>query len=148
MSRVAEEILEENIHQLVSFKLGEEEYGVKIAKVHEIITMIPITKLPRSGEYVDGVINLRGNIITVINLHRRFGIPEKESDGLTRIMVVEIKGRTVGLIVDSVTEVMRVADDLLQDPPESASQVNEKFISKVAKMNNRLIILLSLDEII
>ncbi|MCZ7603991.1 MAG: chemotaxis protein CheW [Melioribacteraceae bacterium] len=134
--------------QLVSFKVGREEFGVDILKVQEINRMLKITKVPNSPDFVEGVVNLRGRIIPVVDLRKRLSIGEREHDAKTRIVVVDITGNTVGFIVDEVNEVLRISKDILENPPELVAQVDSDFITSVAKLEDRIIILLDLDALL
>ena len=134
--------------QLVSFKIGNEEFGVDILNVQEINRMTQITKVPNSPEFVEGVINLRGKIIPVIDLRSRIGVIKKEADKNTRIVVVEIKEKIIGFIVDAVKEVLRIPADITEAPPELVNGIDSDFIKAVGKLDDRLLILLDLEKII
>jgi len=121
--------------QLVSFFIGNEEFGVDILYVQEINRMSQVTKVPNSPDFVDGVINLRGRVIPVIDLRLRLGMPKKEPDKNTRIIVMEVTGKTVGFIVDSVNEVLRIPKNVTEAPPDLAVGVNSEFILKKKIMN-------------
>ena len=136
------------IIQIVSFRLGEEEYGVDILNVQEIIKMLDITRVPNSPDFVEGVINLRGKVLPVIDLRKRLGLPKKEHDKSTRIIVVEMDHKTVGFIVDSVSEVLRIPSSSLEAPPQMSNGVGEEFINAVGKLQDRLLILLDLRRIL
>ena len=140
----------ENIEliQLVSFKLGREEFGVDILKVQEINRMLKITQVPNSPDFVEGVVNLRGRIIPVIDLRKRLSFSEKEHDSKTRIIVVDIVGNTVGFIVDEVNEVLRISKGIIEAPPELVSKIDSDFITSVAKLEDRIIILLDLNRLL
>ncbi|MDH4027600.1 MAG: chemotaxis protein CheW [Nitrospirota bacterium] len=142
-SAVANKVL-----QLVTFTLKNEEYAVDILKVQEINRIVEITKVPNSPDYVEGVINLRGKVIPVVNLRRKFGFEEKERDDTTRIIIMDINGLTNGLIVDSVSEVLRIPSDIVDPAPPMASDMNSLYIKGIAKLENRLIILLDIDRLI
>lgn len=131
--------------QLVSFMIGDEEFGIDILLVQEIIRMQQVTKVPNAPEFVDGVINLRGKIIPVIDLRCKLGIERKERDKNTRIIVVEVSGKTVGFIVDAVTEVLRVPENIFETPPEIVTGINSDFIKAVGKLEDRLLILIDLE---
>lgn len=136
------------VNQFVSFVLNGEEYGVPILCVQEIIRYETLTRVPQSPEYVDGVLNLRGQVIPVINLRRKFGLPEAEVDKATRIIVVEVRERVMGIVVDEVSEVLQVnPEDVSAAPPMGAS-VRQEFISGMAKINDTLVILLEIDKIL
>lgn len=134
--------------QLVSFKIGNEEFGVDILNVQEINKMVQITKVPNSPEFVEGVINLRGRVIPIIDLRTRLRLPKIEHNKDTRIIVVEIAGKTIGFIVDSVQEVLRVPMSITEAPPEIVSGVDSEFIRSVGKLEDRLLILIDLEKIL
>ncbi len=134
--------------QLVTFSIGEEEFGVEILKVQEIIRTMEITKVPRAPEFVEGVINLRGKVIPIIDLRRRFGLTSKTHDKHTRIIVIEINNMIVGFIVDSVSEVLRVPAGTVEPPPPVVAGMESDYISGVGKLQDRLLILLDLDRLL
>jgi len=134
--------------QLVGFQLGNEEYGIDILKVKEINRVTEITKIPQSPEFVDGVINLRGNVIPIIDLRKRFHMPEREHDKQTRIVVGEIEGRTVGLVVDAVSEVLRLPASTIEPAPKLVSKGQADYITGVGKLEDRLLMLLDIDKIL
>ncbi|MCH7886792.1 MAG: chemotaxis protein CheW [Candidatus Marinimicrobia bacterium] len=134
--------------QLVGFQLGNEEYGIDILKVQEINRVTEITKIPQSPDFVEGVINLRGNVIPIIDLRKRFHMPEREHDKQTRIVVGEIDGRTVGFIVDAVSEVIRLPANTVEPPPSIVSDEKSQYISGVGKLEDRLLMLLDIDKIL
>lgn len=137
-----------NTIQVVSFKLGAEEYGVDIAQVQEINRMVAVTHVPRAPEFMEGVINLRGQLIPIIDLRSRFGMPRAEHTKNTRIVVTEIGAKRVGMVVDSVSEVLRLATDQIEDAPEMITGVDTEYIRGVGKIEDRLIILLDLARVI
>ncbi len=139
---------EAKILQLVTFTLGSEEYAVDILKVQEINRMKEITRVPNAPHYVEGVINLRGKVIPVVSLRKKFGLPEEEETSKQRIMIMDIQGITMGLIVDSVSEVLRISTDIVEPPPPMTYSVTSEFISGIAKLEDRLIILLDMDRLI
>ncbi len=134
--------------QLVSFKIGAEEFGIDILKVNEINRMMTLTKVPNAPSFVDGVVNLRGRVIPVINLRSKLALPRKEYDRNSRIIVVELEGRTIGFIVDEVSEVLRIPVSITEKPPEMVSGVNAAFITAIGKLEDRLLILLDLEKIL
>lgn len=140
--------IENKIIQLVSFKLGKEEFGVDILKVQEINRMLEITELPNAPEFVEGIVNLRGRIIPVVDLKKRLHLPSKKHDNSTRIIVVELHGKTVGFIVDEVSEVLRIKSNITEPPPEMVAGIEHDYITAVAKLNERLLILLDLNKIL
>ncbi len=133
--------------QLVIFSLAKEEYGLPITKVQEINRLVPITKLPQAPSFMEGIINLRGRIIPVVDLRKRFQLPSADANEDTRIIIVEINGQTVGIIVDSVTEVVRLAANNVEPPPP-AFILDAQYIYGVGKLDNRLVILLNIDKIL
>jgi purine-binding chemotaxis protein CheW len=138
----------EQVLQLVTFTLRNEEYAVDILNVQEINRITEITQVPNSPSYVEGVINLRGKVMPVINLRKKFNLEDKETDDTSRIIIMDIKGVTNGLVVDSVSEVLRIPTDIVEPPPPMSSDMNSKFIKGVAKLENRLIILIDIDELL
>jgi purine-binding chemotaxis protein CheW len=133
--------------QLVSFHVGGEEFGLDILRVQEIIRPQPLTRVPNSPEFVDGVMNLRGKIIPVVALRRRFGLDPVAADKQTRIVVVESKGTVLGFIVDAVSEVLRIPGNTIEPPPRLA-KVEREYVSGVGKLADRLLILLDLDRLV
>jgi purine-binding chemotaxis protein CheW len=134
--------------QLVSFHIGDEEFGVNILKVQEIIRMMQITKVPNLPEYAEGIVNLRGRVIPVIDLRIRLGMAKKEHGGSTRIIVVELNSKTIGFIVDSVNEVLRIPKNITEAPPELVAGINSEYITAIGKLEDRLLILLDLDKVL
>ena len=134
--------------QLVSFNIGSEEFGVDILKVQEINRMVEITRVPQAPPYVEGVINLRGKVIPIIDLRKRFNMEEKEYDKNTRIVVVDISGNIVGMVVDSVSEVLRLPANTIEPPLEIVASINSEYIKGVAKLEDRLLIVLDLSKVI
>lgn len=134
--------------QLVSFNMGDEEYGIDILKVQEIIRFTEITRIPNAPCFVDGVINLRSKVIPVIDLRTRLGMERKERSNSTRIIVVEISGRTTGFKVDGVNEVLRIPENITEAPPEIATGNGGEYITSVARLEDRLLMLLDLEKIL
>ncbi|KAB2920440.1 MAG: purine-binding chemotaxis protein CheW [Bacteroidetes bacterium] len=134
--------------QLVSFNIGDEEFGVDILKVQEINRMVEVTRVPNAPEYVDGVINLRGKVIPIIDLRRRFGMPRKEKDKNSRIIVVELTGKVLGFVVDAVSEVLRIPGSVTEPPPSIIAGIKAEYITAIGKLENRLLILLDLERVL
>jgi purine-binding chemotaxis protein CheW len=132
--------------QLVTFHVGGEEFALDILRVLEIIRLQELTRVPSSPECMDGVMNLRGKIIPVITLRSRFGLDRVAPDEQTRIVVVETKGTVLGVIVDSVSEVLRIPADSVEPPPR-LGKVDREYVSGVGKLDDRLLILLDVDRL-
>jgi purine-binding chemotaxis protein CheW len=137
-----------DILQLVTFKLENEEFGVDILKVQEIMRTVEITRIPNAPEFVEGVINLRGKIIPIVDLRKRLGFRSKEWDPRTRIIVVELDGLTIGFVVDSVSEVLRIPRDTIEPPPSIVSGIESDYIEGVGKTGERLLLLLELGNVL
>jgi len=134
--------------QLVSFTVGEELFAVDILSVQEINRMLELTKVPQSPEGIEGVINLRGRIIPVLDLRVQFGISASSQDEHTRIIVVEVQGNTIGFIVDSVHEVLRISRSVIEPPPQMGTSIDSSYVSGVAKLDEDLLILLDLEHLL
>jgi len=133
--------------QLVSFNLEREEYGINVLMVREIIRMLNITRVPNTPHYVEGVINLRGKVIPIISLRRKFDLPETEYDKRTRIMVMEVVGEMMGFIVDEVSEVIRISEKEIQPPPPVVSSgIEQECMAGVINQADRLLVLLDLER--
>ncbi|NPV81886.1 MAG: purine-binding chemotaxis protein CheW [Firmicutes bacterium] len=133
--------------QLVSFKLGAEEYGVDIMQVQEIIRLIDIVRVPKAPAFVEGIIDLRNKVLPIVDLRKRFDMPETEKTDASRIVVIDIDDMTVGLIVDSVSEVLRIPLKSIEPPPKIVSGIESRFLKGIGRVKNRLIILLDLAKI-
>lgn len=138
----------EELLQLVSFNIDNEEFGIDILKVEEIIRVISITKIPNAPDFIEGVINLRGKVIPVIDLRTRLNKIRKPHDNNTRVIVVEVSGKTVGFLVDSVKEVLRIPKNITEPPPSMVSGVNSEYITAIGKLEDRLLILLDLEKVL
>ncbi|MBC8351594.1 MAG: purine-binding chemotaxis protein CheW [Planctomycetes bacterium] len=134
--------------QLVSFQLAQEEYGIEITKVQEIILMGEITRVPQTPKYIKGLINLRSTVIPIVDLRQRFGLEEQEAADESRIMVVNVAGKTIGIIVDAVSEVLRVSPDRIAPPPPTVAGLGREYLTGLAKLEDRLLILLDIDKIL
>lgn len=137
----------ENVVQLVGFMLSNEYYGVDITRIREIIRMVDITRVPRSPKFIEGVINLRGSVIPVINLRTKIRMPRIEYDKNTRIIIVEIKGIVIGFVVDAVREVLRIHENLLEAPPAITIEKAD-YITSVAKLEEQLVILMDTEKVL
>lgn len=134
--------------QVVSFYLDTEEYGVDISGVQEIIRMVDITHVPRAPHFMEGVINLRGQLIPIIDLRTRFSMPRASHTKSTRIVVTEIGNKRVGIVVDGVSEVLNIPIEQVEEAPEMIVGAGTEYIQGVGKVNERLIILLDLTMVI
>lgn len=135
-------------NQLVVFDLANEHYGVDISLVESIIKMQPITAVPHAPRFVEGLTNLRGAVLPVIDLRKRFDLFAKDVTRETRIVVVELDGMTVGMIVDAVTEVLRVAEETIEPPPPTIATVDSIYITGIVKVGERLVTLLDLGKVL
>jgi purine-binding chemotaxis protein CheW len=133
--------------QLVVFALAKEAYGVDISTVHEIIRMQAITKVPRAPDFVEGVINLRGKVIPVVDMRKRLGLTVSQQTKNSRIVVVDINNQEVGMVVDAVTEVLRTPAESIEPPSAIITTVDSTYLLGIAKLEDRLIILLDLEQI-
>ncbi len=135
--------------QLIAFALGESEYAVDILKIKSINRMLKIAPLPNSPTFIEGVVNLRGDILPIIDLRKRFGIKNPKNDKKTRFIVFEQNSQETALIVDEVKDVLRIPRDIVEPPPEMAlGNVNAKYIQGLAKLGDRLVIILDLDNLL
>lgn len=146
--QVSNEVVSDELIQLVSFCLDREEYGVDVLKVREIIRLLNITRVPNAPYYVDGVINLRGKVIPIISLRKKFNLPEADHDKRTRIMVIESGSEMMGFIVDEVSEVTRISGSEIQPaPPMVNSNIDLDCMAGVVNQTGRLLVLLDLEKL-
>ncbi len=134
--------------QIVGLRIGRETYGIPIALVREIVRVPDITAVPNTQEYVEGVINLRGKIVSVMDLRKRFGESIVENNKKNRIVVVEFESRTVGLIVNSASEVLKISSSEIAPPSSVFIDGEVDYVTGVAKLGERLIILLDLNKVL
>ncbi|MDP6454975.1 MAG: chemotaxis protein CheW [SAR202 cluster bacterium] len=134
--------------QLVVFDLAAEAYGVDIGAVREIIRMQDITKVPGAPAFVEGIINLRGNVIPVVDLRKRFALSVSEANRDNRIVVVDIGGQDIGVVVDAVTEVLRIAADSVEPPSAVITTADSVYLLGIVKLEGRLVILLDLEKVL
>jgi purine-binding chemotaxis protein CheW len=139
---------QDEILQLVSFKVGNEEFAIDILKVNEIIRFMEITKMPNSPAHVEGIINLRGKVVPVVSLRIKMGLPAIENDSNSRIIVVELHNKIIGFKVDAVYEVLRIPRSITETPPDLVSNVNSQYITSVGKIDDRLLILLDIEKML
>jgi purine-binding chemotaxis protein CheW len=134
--------------QVVVLELAGEAYGVEIGRVEEIIRMQAITRIPNGPAFIEGVTNLRGRVIPVLDLRKRFGLPASDATRRSRIVVGELGEHTVGLVVDGVSEVLLVGSDAVEPPSTLVTSADSAFLRGVAKLEERLILLLDLSRIL
>ncbi|GIP33089.1 chemotaxis protein CheW [Paenibacillus sp. J2TS4] len=135
--------------KVIVFALGDEEYGVDVERVQTIERMLPMTRVPKTPAFVKGVVNLRGVVTPVIDLRSRFGLEEREYTDQTRIIIVAVNELEVGLIVDSANDVLDVAENAIEDPPEVVGGIKAKYLHGIAKVGeDRLLVLLNLREVL
>ncbi len=135
-------------NQVVRFLIGRESFGIDIGHVQEIVVVPEITKVPDTPDFIEGIINLRGKIVSVIDLRKRLRVNGIQNDKKNRILVSEVNGRTVGLIVDEVSEVLRLNPDNIEPPPEIVNSVGAGYITSVGKLEDKIILLLDLGKVL
>jgi len=136
----------EPVVQWLTFMLADEHYGMKVTKVQEVLRYVAIAPVPGAADFVLGIINLRGNVVTVIDARNRFGMSAADISDLTRIIILEIEGQIIGVLVDSVSEVIDLKDDEVESAPESNDETSI-FIQGIAHKNDKLHILIDLDRL-
>lgn len=135
------------IKKFVTLGLGNERYGIEVTRAKEIIARYEMVPLPKTAEFIEGIISLRGEIIPVVDLRKRFDLPTRERDADTRVILVEMKGFTVGIRVDHVYEVLKLSDDAIEPPPPMVSGLKADYLEGVAEYKGTLMAILNLDEI-
>jgi len=142
----------ENSVQFLSFTLGDEEYGVTILSVQEIRSWEPVSKIPNVPNYEKGVVNLRGAIVPIIDLRERFNLEHSEYTSLTVVVVLQAvcrgKNRTMGVVVDSVSNVMNIQKENIQSAPDFGTKVSTEFINGIASVDNRMVMLLDVEKLL
>jgi purine-binding chemotaxis protein CheW len=134
--------------KIIVFSLGHEEYGVEVEKVKTIERMQKLTRVPKTPVFIKGVINLRGVVIPVIDLRSRFGLPEKEYTDNSRMIIVSTGDIEVGMIVDSANDVTDIDTDAVENPPEIVGGIRAKYLDGIAKIGDRLLVLLNLEQVL
>ncbi|HEX9224591.1 MAG TPA: chemotaxis protein CheW [Candidatus Acidoferrales bacterium] len=134
--------------QIVGFRIGDETYGVRISAVREIVRVPAITAVPNAPDYIEGVINLRGKIIPVMDLRKRFGIKNVEPNKKNRILVVELENKVLGLIVNSASEVLKIPPADIEMPNTMFQEGEVSYVTGVGKLNGRLVILLDIGKLL
>lgn len=134
--------------QFLTFTLGREEYGVEILQIQEIKGYSAVTPLPNAPASVKGVLNLRGTIVPIVDLRKKFTLPDVDCTPFTVIVVVQVRGKTMGFVVDAVRDVLTVSGDAIQPTPDLQGQVDTTFLSGLAQAGDKLIILLDIDKVL
>jgi len=136
--------------KIVSFVLGEEEFGIDIMKIDSIVEFGKITKIPESADYVEGIMNIRGNVVPIINLRKKFLMEDLEEERKKRakVVVINIGDKQVGLLVDDVKEVLTISDEQLEEPPAEVGGVGKRYILGIAKIGESMMIILDIDKIL
>ena len=134
--------------QLVIFKVENENFGVEITQVKEIIKMVQIFKVPNVPEFVEGLINLRSRVYAIYNLRKKFNFPAADFSENTKIIIADVESTTIGFIVDEVSKIIRVEEENMEDTPRSVSSIHEKYLRGVAKVDNEIILILDLLTIV
>ncbi|MBD3669940.1 MAG: purine-binding chemotaxis protein CheW [Gammaproteobacteria bacterium] len=134
--------------QWVTFFLADEKYGVPVAQVREVLRYSEITPVPGAPDYVIGIINLRGNVVTVLDTRKRFALPQVEVDDSTRVVIIEVEDQVVGILVDQVSEVMRLNTEEIETAPNVGNDESSKYIQGVASRDGNLLILVDLHKLL
>jgi len=142
------EVIPMAVQQLVKFLVGDETFGIGITDIFQIIKPQEIFKVPNTPPFIEGLLNLRGKVLTVFNLRKRFNMPDKENDDSTKIIIISQNDLLLGFIVDSVTEIVRVPEEDIVPTPPTLSTFDKRFISGVAKLDEKLILLLNLEKVL
>lgn len=143
-----EDVLDGSVVQLVTFKLDDVEYGIEILAVHEILRIPSITRLPNTPSFIKGVLNLRGNVIPVVDVRERFGFTPAVITEQSRVIVIESDDKLIGLLVDNVSQVLRIRENNIDPPSLLIEGVSEEYIAGVGRLKERLIIILSMQNIL
>ncbi len=138
----------DQITQWVTFRLGEETYGVNVMQVQEVLRMTDIAPVPGAPDYVLGIINLRGNVVTVMDTRKRFGLMPAEADDSTRIVIIEAEDQVVGILVDSVAEVVYLSNSDIEMAPNVGNEESSRYIQGVANRKEGLLILVDLNRLL
>jgi len=134
--------------QLIKFMVSDLTFGIEITQIHQILKPQEIFKVPNTPPFIEGLLNLRGRVLTVFNLRKRFSLPEKANDDNTKIIIVNMNDFLLGFIVDSVTEIVRVPDEDIEEPPPSLKGFDKKFLSGIGKVDEKIILLLDLTKVL
>lgn len=134
--------------QWVVFNIENENFGIEIEKVNIIERMTEIYKIPNTPDFVEGLINLRNKVYTVFNLRKRFGMPQRENNDDSKIIMVNTAAGVIGLMVDEVSYILRIEEEKIENAPELSGIINKQFVKSVAKLDDNVVMLLDLDKII
>lgn len=144
----AEKMANDPLLQFVTFRLKEEKYGIKVMQVQEVLRVTEIAPVPGAPSYVLGIINLRGNVVTVLDTRNRFGLPATEVDDSSRIIIIESEDQVVGILVDSVAEVVELHASQISQPPNVGNEESSQYIQGVASRENDLLIVVDLNKLL
>ena len=144
----AQQTVDDPILQWVTFKLDNEVYGINVMQVQEVLRHSEIAPVPGAPDYVMGIINLRGNVVTVIDTRQRFGLPPEEISDQTRIVIIEAEGQVIGILVDSVSEVVYLRQSEIETTPNIGNEDSGRFIQGVCNKNDELLILVELNKLL
>jgi len=148
MANAAAEATPDRVVQLVTFQLGGETYGIDVMNVQEVLRITEIAPVPGAPDYVLGIINLRGNVVTVVDTRARFGLPSSETDDASRIVIVESENQVVGILVDSVAEVVELNQSEVDVPPNVGNEDSARYVQGVANRESDLLIVIDLDKLL
>ena len=145
---MASETLEEERAQYVIFRLDESEFGVEIGQVLRIVRLMEVTRVPRAPRFLEGVVNIQGEMVPVVDLKKRFELPWQEYGDKARILVVEVEGQTVGMMVDSVAEIAWIPASAIEPPPEMVAEISGVYLTGLGRLDDQLIIILNLSRVL
>ena len=148
LSGQSAQTVEDPVLQYVTFKLDHETYGINVMQIQEVLRYTEIAPVPGAPDYVLGIINLRGNVVTVIDTRKRFGLPDSEVSDHTRIVVIEVDSQVIGVLVDSVAEVVYLRQSEIETAPNVGNEESAKFIQGVCNKNGELIILVEFEKML
>jgi len=147
-NRAAGSPIEDTVSQLVTFRLKDETYGINVMQVQEVLRVSEIAPVPGAPGYVLGIINLRGNVVTVIDTRTRFGLPTGELDDASRIVIIESEQQVVGILVDSVAEVVELRQSEIDSAPNTGNEDSSRYIQGVASRDDSLLIVVDLNKLL
>ena len=148
MESVKERRGESELRQFISFTVAEEEYGLELLRVREVIRVREITWLPRAPSFIRGIINLRGDVIPIIDLRERFGLQAQDATAMTRVIVVQVEGQLLGMVVDSASQVVRIPAEQIEQAPLLLGRLSRELVTGVGKIDDRLVALLDVSAVL